>query len=97
MNNNAHQANETDEAAGLPVDKSYLECGIPDWLVKYIEKLNAAWEKVDNGEECWSWKRDWCELQSEINVAEVERFISSEQAWYLREKYLRLRISDDDI
>lgn len=96
MDNKEHEENELDET-GRPIDKSYLECGLPDWLVKSINKLNAAWEKVDNDEECWSWDCDWCELQSEINVAEVERIISSEQAWYLREKYLRLKINDDDI
>lgn len=95
MSNNEREENEIDETTGRPIDKSYLECGLPDWLVKFIEKLNVSWEKVDNGEECWSWERDWCELQSEINVAEVEQLISSEQAWYLREKYLRLRIDDD--
>lgn len=91
------EANGIDERTGLPIDKSYLECGLPDWLEKSIKKMNAAWEKVDNGEECWSWDGDWCELQSEINVAEVEQLISSEQAWYLREKYLRLKRNSDDI
>lgn len=95
MSNNEREENEIDQTTGRPIDKSYLEFGLPDWLVKFIEKLNVSWEKVDNGEECWSWERDWCELQSEINVAEVEQLISSEQAWYLREKYLRLRIDDD--
>ena len=97
MNNNAHKENEIDETTGLTTDRSYLECGLPDWLVKSIKRLNVAWEKVDNGQECLRWDCYWCELQSDINVAEVERLISSEQAWYLREKYLRLRINDDDI
>lgn len=34
------------------------------------------------------WDCYYCELQSDINVAEVEQMISSEQANYLRKKYL---------
>ena len=37
----------------------------------------------------------YCELQSDINVAEVENLISSDQAWDLREKYLGLRKEDN--
>ena len=36
------------------------------------------------------WDCDYCSLQSDINNAEVNRIISPEQAWYLREKYLRM-------
>lgn len=97
LGDNMIKANEIEESTGLPTDKSYLECGLPDWLVKSIKQLNDAWEKVDNGEECLSWDCDWCNLQSDINVAEVEQLISSEQAWYLREKYLRLKRNSDDI
>ncbi len=92
MNNN-----EYDEETGLPKDKSYLECGLPQWLEESIEQMEAAWQKKDNGEEYFHWDCDFCTLQSDINVAEVEQIISSEQAWYLREKYLRLKRYDDDI
>lgn len=34
------------------------------------------------------------ELNSEINVCEVDDIISSDQAWYLREKYLGMRKED---
>ena len=36
------------------------------------------------------WDCDYCNLQSDINSAEVNQIISPEQAWYLREKYLRM-------
>lgn len=81
--------NEYDEATGLPIDKSYLECNLPDLLIESIERMKIAWEKYDNGERS-DWDCDYCELQSNINIAEVEQLISSEQAWYLREKYLRM-------
>lgn len=48
----------------------------------------AAWQKLDAGEEYLRWDCDYCSLQSDINNAEVNQLISSEQAWYLREKYL---------
>lgn len=81
--------NEYDEATGLPIDKSYLECNLPDLLIESIERMKIAWGKYDNGKRS-DWDCDYCELQSNINIAEVEQLISSEQAWYLREKYLRM-------
>lgn len=52
--------------------------------------MKSAWEKLDRGENYLRWDCDYCSLQSDINVAEVEQMISSEQAWHLREKYLRI-------
>lgn len=86
--------NEYDEVTGLPIDKMYLECELPKFLVKAIEQMKVSWEKDDNGEPS-DWSDDFCELQSCINVAEVEQIISSEQADYLREKYLRIRRTDE--
>ena len=37
---------------------------------------------------------DWCELNSDINVAEVGNEISTEQANYLREKYLGMEVTE---
>ena len=59
---------------GLPADTSYLECGLPDFLRESIAQMDC----------------DYCNLQADINNAEVNQVISSEQAWYLREKYLRM-------
>lgn len=50
----------------------------------------AAWKKVDIGEKYLRIDCDYCNLQSDINSAEVNGIISSNQAWYLREKYLRI-------
>ena len=43
---------------------------------------------IEKDERPSTWDLDFCELQSDINVAEVDEQISSRQAWYLREKYL---------
>lgn len=81
-----------DESAetGLPVDNSYLECGLPDYLSESIRSMTEAWRKLDSGQEYLRWDCDYCNLQTDINSAEVNQAISTEQAWYLREKYLRL-------
>lgn len=75
---------------GLPADRSYLECGLPDFLRESIAQMQAAWDRLDRGEEYLRWDCDYCNLQADINNAEVNQVISSEQAWYLREKYLRM-------
>lgn len=36
---------------GLPLDKSYLECGLPAFLNESIAAMQAAWDKIDRGEE----------------------------------------------
>lgn len=87
---------EYDEKSGLPLDRSYLECGLPKFLQESLEQMKSAWEKLDNGEDYLRWDCDFCNLQSDINSAEVEGMISSEQAWYLREKYLRIKRPDPD-
>ncbi|MEI3121022.1 MAG: hypothetical protein V8S86_08575 [Eubacteriales bacterium] len=51
--------------------------------------MQAAWDRLDRGEKDLRWDCDYCNLQTDINNAEVNQVISSEQAWYLREKYLR--------
>jgi hypothetical protein len=75
---------------GLPKDKSYLECGLPDYLQDSLEKMKIAWAKLDSDEAYLRFDGDFCCLQSDINCAEVNGEISSDQAWYLREEYLGL-------
>jgi len=75
---------------GRPADNSYLECGLPDFLRESIQAMKEAWRKLDAGQEYLRWDCDYCNLQSDINSAEVNQIISEEQAWYLREKYLRM-------
>ena len=84
--------NGFDENAELPVDKSYMERDLPSFLRESIEQMIIVWEKRETGDTS-RWERDYCELQSNINVAEDGDLISSEQAWYLREKYLRIKRS----
>ncbi|EHM55455.1 hypothetical protein HMPREF0372_00011 [Flavonifractor plautii ATCC 29863] len=53
--------------------------------------MKRAWEAEDNGANDLHFDAYYCELQADINSAEVEGEISSEQAWYLRETYLRIQ------
>ena len=32
---------------GLPADRSYLECGLPDFLRESIAQMQAAWDRLD--------------------------------------------------
>lgn len=75
---------------GKPVDKGYLECNLPDFLKTSLSVYKAALEKEQNGEKVSLMDCYYCELQSDINSAEVNDIISAEQAWFLREKYLGL-------
>ena len=75
---------------GKPSDKSYLECNLPVFLENSLSMYKSVIEKKENGEEVTLLDCYYCELQSDINSAEVNNIISSEQAWYLREKYLGL-------
>lgn len=84
-----HQDSSYDEN-GFPKDNSYLECGLPEFLQDSIRAMSDAWRKLDNGEKYMRWDCDYCNLQSDINSAEVNQLISSEQAWFLRNKYLRM-------
>lgn len=63
---------------------TYHECGLPDWLRESINTYQN--NKNSSVADCL-----YCELQSDINVAEVENLITSEQAWYLRGKYLGIQ------
>ena len=68
------------QISGLPSDDSYLECGLPPFLQEAIAAMQSAWEKLDREEECPHWDCAYDELQSDINMAEVEQVISSDQA-----------------
>lgn len=73
-------------ADGKPLDKSYLEIGVPEWLRMSADAMAAAWERLD--EDPFTWERSYYDVCGDINSAEVNGLISSEQAWYFREKYL---------
>ncbi len=75
---------------GLPEDPAYLECGLPLYLRESIDRMRAAWERKEREGVYLRFDEDYCELQSNINCAEVNQEISSDQAWHLRGKYLGL-------
>ena len=52
---------------------NYFECGLPEWLSESIQNY-------ENGKDSSILDCLYCELQSDINVAEVEQIITSEQA-----------------
>lgn len=83
-----------DPETGLPLDKRYFECSLPPYLEESLEAMKKSWEIEDRGETDLHWDIAWCNLNADINCAEVEEEISSERAWYLREKYLRIKKED---
>ncbi len=78
---------------GLPEDKSYLECGLPEYLKTSLANMKKSWAIEDSGQRDYHWDLYWGELNADINSAEIDKSISSEQAWYLREKYLRMEMN----
>ena len=65
-----------DPETGLPLDKTYLEYGLPDDLDEALRAMKASWAVVD------------AEFIARINSCEVEGEITREQAAYLRENYV---------
>ncbi len=84
-----------DRSTGLPKDESYLEKGLPVYLQKSIEAMQASWMILDDGGKDLHWDIYWSELNADINSAETEQEISSDRAWYLRRKYLRMEKDDE--
>ena len=82
-----------DMNTGLPENKEYLERDLPAYLQESLQAMIKSWEILDNGGMDIHWDLCWCDLYADINCAEVDQEISSEQAWYLREKYLRMERS----
>ena len=82
--------NNYEEDTGLPIDKAYLECEFPLYLQTSIENMKKSWEIEDQGQKDVCWDLYWCELNADINSAEVDQIISKEQAKYVRKKYLRM-------
>ena len=62
-------------------NKEYLEYNLPEFLKQSIKNLQENLETI-------RWDIYYGTLQSDINVAEVNGNITSNQAWYLRKKYL---------
>ena len=83
-----------DKETGLPKSKKYLECDLPPYLQKSLENMKQSWKIEDSGKRDLHWDLYWGELNADINSAEIDQTISTEQAWYLREKYLRIKRGD---
>lgn len=83
--------NTYDSETGLPTNKVYLERNLPPYLQSSLENMISSWQIIDNGGKDYHWDLNWSELNADINSAEVGNEISSEQAWYLRETYLRMK------
>lgn len=64
-----------------------IDENLPEWLIESIQNY-------ENGKDSSIWDCLYCELQSDINVAEQEQLISSDTAWKLREKYLEIERCD---
>ena len=89
INDNSHHS-ET----GLPKDPGYFECGLSNDLKTSIRRMEESWKIEDSGGKDYHWDIAWCELNADINAAEVNQEIAPGQAWYLREKYLRMKKDD---
>ena len=69
------------DSTGKPLDRSYLEAGLPADLQQSIENLQNVtnWLRIDLLQD---------ELYADINAAFICKEISAECADYLRDKYL---------
>lgn len=65
-----------------------MDKSLPEDLKQSIFEMEKEWEKKDRGEEDYRFEGAWYNLANDLNVAELSKQISSEEAWYLREKYL---------
>ncbi len=79
-----------DAETNQPENKGYLERGLPKYLQISIENMKKSWEIEDSGKTDLHWDLCWGELNADINAAEIDQVISTDQAWHLREKYLRI-------
>lgn len=66
----------------------HLEQDLPLYLHESLERYKDQLRRLDAGEKCPYWDCWFCDLQSDINVAELDESITKEQADYLRKEYL---------
>ncbi len=71
-----------DPETGLPLDKTYLECGLPDDLDEALRAMKASWAIVDSEGYDINWADAHSEFIARINSCEVEGEITREQAVY---------------
>lgn len=67
--------------------KEAWECGLPPYLQHDLDAYKEGVHTNSTLLDCL-----WCELYGSINGAEIDdQAITSEHAWYLREKFLGLK------
>lgn len=64
---------------------------LPPYLKISLENMIKSWEIEDSGQRDLHWDLCWCELNADINAAEVDGLLTNDEAWFLREKYLRMK------
>ena len=69
---------------------NHLERGLPAYLQRSLDAMKESWKIEDGGGTDPHWDCFWCELNADINSAEVDHLISHDQAAYLRREYLRM-------
>jgi len=67
-----------------------LEKGLPAYLQRSLDAMKESWKIEDGGGTDPHWDCFWCELNADINSAEVDFLITHDQAAYLRREYLRM-------
>lgn len=53
---------------GYPLDKGYLEVGLPSMLQESIDKMKITNQLIKEGKQCLDWDCDWCMLNSNFNI-----------------------------
>lgn len=61
---------------------------LPDYLKDSLAQYILGLDKVANGEKYFRIDCDFCNLQNDINTAELDELISEKDASFLRETYL---------
>ena len=54
------------EKTGLPEDETYLEKGLPPYLLTSLEAMKKSWAIEDAGKRDLHWDLYWCELNADI-------------------------------
>lgn len=78
-------------------ENEYLEYNLPIYVQRSIDEYREYLAKVDAGYPNLRFDLYYDALNANINSAENGFEISSEQAWFLREKYLGVTREDMEI
>lgn len=68
-----------------------IDSSLPQFLRESIEAFVLGKEKYEKNIGYTEFDMDYCDLQTDINVCEVEQIITPDEAWKLRECYLGLQ------